>query len=174
MASDRTQYKQVLVGVVGALRTVSNAFKMVAQDAQRFETASVGAAATAATGTQNFLVARVERPVQLIEARILPGGALVGAAGNFQTISFGYTNDASSSVTVLAQCNTNGTTLNTTPFPSTTGNWAFGTSILVAQNASQNQVIPSGSFIVVQAANTGAAGIAMPAGTVFQLLVEEV
>ena len=109
-SSDRTQYKQVLLGALGSSRTIANAANCVAQDAQRFETASVGTAATAATGTINYSVARLDRPVVIKEARILPGGTLVGAAGNFQTVTLAYTNDGGGAVVNVAQCNTNGTT----------------------------------------------------------------
>lgn len=172
-ASDRSQYKQVLTGVLGALRTVSNAALAVAQDAQRFVGTDVGPNAVPATGTFNYAIARVNRPVKLIEARILPGGALTGAAGNFAVINVVWSNE-NGGTTVLAGCNTNGTTLNTSVFPSTTGNWSQGTSILIAQNSSQNQVIPSGSYIYVAHTNTGASGVAVPGGTSFQLIWEEV
>ncbi len=169
--SDRTQYKQVLIGVLGALRTVSNSFLAVAQDAQRFDYAGVGNANTA-LATINFPLCRVDRPVLIKECRILPGGALTAGA-NFVQINFGYTNDVTNTITVLAGCNTNAANLDVGNFPSATGNWAFGASIKVAQNANQNQVVPSGSQLVWQSSN-GTVGMAIPANTQFQGLWEEV
>lgn len=173
-SSDRTQYKQVLLGAVGSSRTISNAADMVAKDAQRYETTSVGTAATAATGTINYSVARLDRPVVIKEARILPGGTLVGAAGNFQTVSLSYTNDNGGGAVVVAQTNTNGTTQNTTSFPGTTGNWSQAVSQLMPFNTANSQLVPAGSHLYFTQANTGAAGVAIPGGTVFQVIWEEV
>lgn len=173
-SSDRTQYKQVLIGALGSSRTIANAANCVAQDAQRYEMVTVGTAATAATGTINYSVARLDRPVVIKEVRILPGGTLVGAAGNFQTITLAYTNDGGGAVVNVAQTNTNGTTQNTVTYPGTTGNWAQAVSQLVPFNTSNSQLVPAGSHLYFVQANTGAAGVAIPAGTTFQLIWEEV
>jgi len=176
MASDRTQYKQVLIGMVGALRTVVNSFQMVAQDAQRFSETQLGSTAQAATGTFNYSAARVERPILVKECRIIPGGALTLNATNYQTVTLNYTNDNGGAAVILAQTNTNAV-LNTTSFPGNTGTWAQGTSILVPlqpNSAISNLVVPSGSQLYWSVVNTGAGGVAVPAGTAFQLLWEEV
>lgn len=181
MSTDRTQYKQVVAGSLGDNRTIANAINCVQQDAQRFQKVDVGGAALTATTTYNFPVARVERPVLVKEVRILPGGALTTAAGNYTTISYGYTNDNTgiANITTLGQINTANTAAN-----GGTGNWASGTSILVTAftsatvntnaNQSINSTIPAGSQIFVISTPTGGAGVAVPAGTAFQMLWEEV
>jgi hypothetical protein len=179
-ASDRTQWKQVVIGVLGSLRTVANSFLAVAQDAQRFQGYDV-AAATTATTDYNFAVARVDRPVQVKEVRILPGGALTYTAGNYVTLNVVYTNDNTgvANGTVLGTIATNNTAAN-----GATGNWAAGTSITIPLftattananlNESSNMIVPSGSQLFVTSTHTGGAGVAIPAGTRFQVLWEEV
>lgn len=171
--SDRTQLKQVMAGSIGDGRSMSTVNPLsgagcVAQDAQRFVTVPVGGAALGATSDYTFGAARVDRPVQIKEVRILPGGALVAAAGNLVTINYGYTNDGGGSLTVMGTCNTN------TAGNGGTGNWAAGVSVVVAANTSVNAIVPSGSHLQVTSTHTGASGVAVPGGTCFQIIWEEV
>ena len=59
-------------------------------------------------------------------------------------------------------------------YPGTTGNWAQAVSQLVPFNTSNSQLVPAGSHLYWVQANTGAAGVAIPAGTTFQVIWEEV
>ena len=166
--SDCTQLKDVLVGSLGSLRTVTNAILCVAQDAQRFIETDVGITATTAATNYTLPVARVDRPVQIIAARILPGGALTYNVTNYVTISYGWTNDNSTTVTLQGGISTGNTAAN-----GATGNWTFGTSIVVTANTNVNAIVPSGSQLAWTLVPTGA-GEAVPAGTVFQIQWEEV
>ena len=166
--SDRTQLKDVLVGSLGSLRSVVNAILCVAQDAQRFQAVDVGAGATTAATNYTFPLARVDRPVQIIGARILPGGALTYNVTNYVTISYGWTNDNSTTVTLQGGIGAGNTAAN-----GAAGNWTFGTSIAVPPNTLVNAIVPSGSQLAWTVVPTGV-GLAIPGGTVFQLLWEEV
>jgi hypothetical protein len=166
--SDRTQLKDVLVGSLGSLRSVSNAILCVSQDAQRFDGVAIGAL-TVNTTNYTWPLVRVDRPVQIIQARILPGGALVYNA-NAVTIAYGYTNDnqAVGSMTTMGFINTANTVAN-----GGTANWAVGTSIVITANANVNAIVPSGSQLFMTSTIVSG-GVIIPAGTVFQLLWEEV
>lgn len=164
--SDRTQLKQVVSGALGASRNVVNAAQTVAQDAQRYEGTAVGPTAVANNVNVNFQVARLDRPVQVKECRILPGGALTQDTGNL-AISYGYTNDNGGAFTTMGTINTN------TSANGGSGNWVAYTSIVVTANASVNAVVPSGSHFGFKSVNSGA-GLAIPAGTIFQVIWEEV
>lgn len=166
MASDRTQYKQVLVGSVGSSRSVANAPLMVAQDSQRFEAVNVGPTAVANNVNVNWAQNRWDRPVQVKECRILPGAALTQDAGNL-AISYGYTNDNGGAFTTMGSINTN------TVANGGTGNWAAFVSIVITANTLVNAIVPSGSFFAFKTVNSGA-GLAIPAGSAFQVLGEEV
>jgi hypothetical protein len=164
-ASDRTQYKQALVGSVGSSRTVSNAPLMVAQDAQRFE--SVGFPTGIANNVNvNAQVLRVDRPVQVKEARILPSAALTQDTGNL-TLSYGYTNDGGGAFTTMGSINSN------TSANGGTGNWAAYQSIVITANTAVNAIVPSGSHFGFKIVNAGA-GLAIPSGSALQVLWEEV
>lgn len=162
--SDRSQFKEVLLGSFGSGRDVVNAVKVIAQDAQRFqETCLVSGQAN--NVNVNYSVARVERAVKVVEARILPSAALTQDTGNL-VISYGYTNDNGGSFVTLGQINTN-TTAN-----GGTGNWTAYQSIVVTANAAQTQP-PANSFLGWKTVNSGA-GLAIPSGTTLQILWEEV
>ncbi|HEY1695139.1 MAG TPA: hypothetical protein VGG39_23385 [Polyangiaceae bacterium] len=166
--SDRSQYKQVLVGSLGSSPSVANAPLCIAQDAQRFLEVDVGITATTAATTYTLPVQRLDRPVNVKEVRILPGGALTFVSANYVTVNYGYTNDNSSSLTVMGSIATNNTAAN-----GATGNWAAGTSIVVPPNSNVNSIIPSGSQTQITVTPSGV-GVAIPAGTRFQMIVEEV
>ena len=170
MSSDRTQFKQVVAGSIGDSRTLSGtnplaANGVVAQDAQRFEQVGFGPTAGSANTNYTFAMARLDRPVQIKEVRILPGAALT-TNGN-TVVQYGYTNDNGGSFTVMGSVNTNqNVSLGT-------GNWAALQSLVVAANASVNAVVPSGSMLAVKLVAT-APSEAVPAGTAFQVIWEEV
>jgi hypothetical protein len=168
MATDRTQYKAVLVGTLGSSRTVVNAALCIAQDAQRYAETAIGITATTAGNDYTLALARLDRPVQVKEVRILPGGTLNFNATNFTTVNYGYTNDGGGSITVQGGIATSNTAAN-----GATGNWAAGTSIVVPPNANVNQTIPSGSHVQITLTHSGI-GVAVPAGTLFQMIWEEV
>lgn len=173
MSSDRTIFKQVETGALGSNRSVQNAALCIAQDAQRFVEVSIGAAATTATSDYNLPAGRFDRPVTVKEFRILPGGALTFTTGNYVTLTLGYTNDNSATIANTATLTT--ITTSNTAANGATGNWAFGTSINVALNSPNvNMTVPAGSQLVVTSVHTGGAGVAIPGGTRFQILVEEV
>lgn len=153
----------VMVGELGASRTVVNAAQAVAQDAQRFEGPTLTAASTAGT-TYYWTVARVDRPVKVIEVRVCPGGALTADNTNYAGISYEYTNDGGGSAVVMGSVNTKVTGTNS---------WLAQQSFVVTANAAINAVIPAGSFIYIKSAASGG-GVAIPAGTRFQMLWEEV
>jgi hypothetical protein len=164
--SDRTQLKQEILGSFGSGRDVVNAALTVAQDAQRFHLLQVGATAIAANvANMNLCGPRLDRPLFVKEVRILPGGAVT--ANLVATVGYGYTNDNGATVTVMGSINGN------TVANGGTGNWTFGTSIIVPPNVAVNPVVPSGSFMCVQLLNGGVQP-AIPAGTTFQIIGEEV
>ena len=167
--SDRTQWKQCVVGELGANRNVSNAALAVAQDAQRFASAFVGTANLGATSNFTFPVAFLDRPVLIKSCYILPGNSLTFAAGNFVTVQYGYTNANGGAMTVQGAINSSNTVAN-----GSTGNWTTGIPIQVTANTAVNQVVPSGSLLQVQSLTNGAAGVVVPGGTSFQLILEEV
>jgi len=167
--SDRTQFKQVVAGAVASLRTlVTNPLQgngCVAQDAQRY--ASVACTTGLANNVSpNIQVVRVDRPIQVKECRILPGAALTQDTGNL-VISYGYTNDNGGSFTTMGTINTN------TAANGGTGNWSAYQSVLITANTSVNAVVPSGSHFGFKVVNSGA-GLAVPSGTAFQVIWEEV
>ena len=168
MSSDRTQYKQVVVGSLGSSPTIVNAPLCIAQDAQRYYHVGLGVTATTASTNYNIPVARTDRPVQVKEVRILPAAALTFIAANYVTLQYGYTNDNGGAMVVMGSINTANTAAN-----GGTGNWVAQTSILIPANTSINTVIPSGSFVQIQTV-ASTIGIAIPAFTAFQLIVEEV
>lgn len=162
-SSDRTQYKQAIVGSIGDSRTITNGPLIVAQEAQRFVEYPV-AAGLAANANLNASMARVDRPVQVKEVRILPGGTWTGNANT--VFAYGYTNDNGGSFTTMGTINGN------TAANGGTGNFAVYTSVVVTANTSINAVVPSGSHFAVQVTTT-APSVALPTLT-FQVLWEEV
>lgn len=167
--SDRTIFKYVLAGTLGANRSVANAYLCIAQDAQRYQYIDIGAVtATTAATTYTLPGCRFDRPVQMKEVRVLPGGALTFSITVSENIAWGYTNDNSGTLTAtLGTANTNGVP------NGGTGNWSYGTSVLLAPNNNINQIIPSGSQLALTITPVST-GTAIPAGTRFQFIYEEV
>lgn len=165
-ATDRTQWKQVMIGELGASRTVSNAAQAVSQDAQRFHSCEIGIAASTAGTTYTLEVARFDRPVKVVEFRALPGAALTSSDANYDTIALNYTNDAGGSVVVVSTATTK------TAGSGGTGSWVAQTSVSLALTAA-NVALPTGSNMYITLTPTGT-GVAFAAGTRFQVIVEEV
>lgn len=180
-ASDRTQYKQVVAGTIGDLRTLSVTNPLqsngcVAQEAQRYVEAAV-VAGFAINTAGNVSMGRVDRPVLIKEVRILPAAtANIAANPGNTTFTLGWTNDGGSTFNSVAFINNN-TTAN-----GGTGNLIQFTSVPVtlftaatanAQlNQTANMIVPSGSHLVMQVGVT-TPSIAIGSVT-FQVIWEEV
>jgi len=171
--TDRSLFKAVLQGSLTGNRNVSNAADVVAKDAQRFESATVGDTASTAGSDYVFPVARVDRAVMIKEVRVLPAAniAMDGAndLANYVTIAYGYSNDNSGPGLGTTQGSIN----NKPTANGGVGNMTGMQSVVVAANSNVNQVVPAGSMIAVTTTHSGI-GIAIPAGTKFQVLWEEV
>jgi hypothetical protein len=168
--SDRQQFKQVVAGSIGDGRTIAanpmGPGGCVVQDAQRFVEATL-AAGLAANTNVNVCLARVDRPVQVKECRILPGAAATLAATPANTVfSLLWTNDNGGTATTLCTINCN------TVANGGTGNLAAFTSVVVTQNTAINQIVPSGSMLIGQVLAT-TPSTALGSFT-FQVLWEEV
>jgi hypothetical protein len=167
--SDRTQFKQVVAGSVGDLRTLSNVNPLasngcVAQDAQRYGSLDF-TTAVAVNVSANYCVATFDRPVRLLAVKFMPASA-VTTNGN-TVFNIGYTNGGGGALTVLASVNTNvNANLGT-------GNYVALTPITIPLLAAANQLIPSGSLLVLEQIGT-APSEAVPAGSGFQFIWEEV
>lgn len=182
-SSDRTQYKQALVGTMGDSRSVSNAALMVAQDAQRYETIQF-TTAIAVNTSANYSVARFDRPVKIVDFRYLPSAALT-TNGN-TTFILGYTNDNGGTLQNIVVINTN---QNTSLGMGNQVQWT-STNILSLANSQSNALnnsnagnnygltpnnllVPSGSHLILrQVATTPSETLA--AGSEFQFIWEEV
>ena len=181
--SDRTQYKQALVGTMGDSRSVSNASLMVAQDAQRYESLQF-TTAIAVNTSANYSVARLDRPVKIVDFRFLPSAA-VTVNGN-TTFILGYTNDNGGTLQNIVVINTNQNTAlglgNQVQWTSTYVLSLANTMFNALQNSNagnnygltpNNLIVPSGSHLVLrQVAVTPSESI--PAGSEFQFIWEEV
>jgi len=187
MSSDRTQFKQAVAGSIGDSRSVAvnplQANGCVAQDAQRFESVQF-TAAVAANTSANYSVARLDRPVQIKDFRVLPSAA-VTVNGN-TTFILGYTNDNGGTLQNIVVINTNQnanlglgnlaqwTSVNILTLANTQAN------ALNNSNAGNNYgltpnnlLVPSGSHLILrQVATTPSEQI--PAGSEFQFIWEEV
>lgn len=173
-SSDRTQFKQAVGGSIGDSRLLAQpavlaANGCVAQDAQRFESVQF-TAAVAANTSANYSVARLDRPVKLIDFRFLPSAAIT-VNGN-TTFVLGYTNDNGGALQNIAVFNTNANTSlgmgNMTQWVSVNCLALAGATLTT--NAYQ---IPAGSHVVVRQIGTSPSE-ALPAGSEFQLIWEEV
>jgi hypothetical protein len=158
--SDRAQLKAVMVGALGALRTVANALLAVQQDAQRFDGVVIGAATTAGT-TYTLPLCRLDRAMVIKDFRVLPGGAVALNASNYITAALVWNNDAGGGNTTIASASTVATS------------WALGTSVsLTTTTALTGTTIAAGTQIFVTITPTGT-GVSIPAQTVFQAMWEE-
>ena len=183
--SDCINFKEVLIGSLQS-RNITNAEDVVAKTFQHEADFVLGSATTAGSDYV-WPVNRFNKAQKVIEARILPGAALTTDVANYVTIFYGYTNDnTTTNIATLVNANvTNG--LNGTfqlGFVNTanvaaggTGSWVLGTSLKInplPASANVNVVIPANTQIVVGSLHNGAAGIAIPANTVVQLILEDV
>jgi len=165
--TDRTQYKQVVAGTIGDLRTLSQSTVLasngcVAQEAQRYIVRDI---TVAANTNANYCLARFDRPVNLLTVRLLPTAA-VTTNGN-TTLQLAYTNDNGGNLQNCIVITSN-----------TTANGGFGnlvafTSINLVTGTISNANVPSGSLLVLE--NFGPTlKEALPAGTAIQIIYEEV
>lgn len=175
-SSDRTQLKQAIVGSIGDSRTVTNAFLVVAQEAQRYVVVNVPAGFAANTAA-NITLARYDRPVLVKEVRILPDATsnIATNPGN-TTFNIGYTNDNGSVLTSLALMNNNtaanGGTGNLVQFVSQPITLFTATTANANLNQTANMIVPSGSHLVLQ---LGVTAPSVAIGAVgFQVIWEEV
>lgn len=173
-SSDRTQFKQVVAGSISDLRTlaVTNPLQSngcVAQDAQRYLPLNL-TAGTAINAAANYSLARLDRQVVIKELRLLPSAALT-TSGN-TTFVLGFTNDGGGTFSNIAVFNTNqNTSLGT-------GNFAQWVSVNCmglagATVTANNQLVPQGAHLVLKQIPTTPSE-ALPAGTAFQVIWEEV
>lgn len=188
MSSDRTQFKQAVAGSIGDSRSIAvnplQANGCVAQDSQRYAEVSFPTGVAANT-TANYSVARFDRPVQIKDFRVLPSAA-VTVNGN-TTFILGYTNDNGGTLQNIVVINTNQNTV------LGLGNLAQWTSVNILTLANtqanalansaagnnygltpNNLLVPSGSQLILRQVNTVTLSEAVPAGSAFQLIWEEV
>lgn len=174
--SDRTQYKQALLGTMGDSRSVSNAALLVAQDAQRYDSVQF-TSAVAANTSANYSMARLDRPVVIKELRLLPSAA-VTVNGN-TTFVLCYTNDNGGSVQNIAIFNTN---QNTSLGLGNLAQWVSVNCLAVASAVANGNAslfnsaalsVPAGSHLILKQIGTSPSE-SIPAGSEFQFIWEEV
>lgn len=181
MSTDTEIYKDVLIGSLGSNRSVVNASNTVLRTFQQVAEATLGLASTAGTDYTMPVLRNSNNAIVVKEVRILPSAATVTDVNNanYATISLAWTNDNSALPNAAVLANTALAAITTLPTVNTnapgpgTGNWSAGISIQINQNANINQTVPQGSMLYFQSTHTGT-GMAIPAGTKFQVIWEAV
>lgn len=163
--SDRVVNNLLNAARVASNTDVANPTKLANQVDQRLIVTIGPLAATTAGTDYTYSMCVFDRPVNIVSARVIPGGSLTADATNFTTVAVQFNNDGGGTATTLANATTKPTA------NGGTGNWSANQSI--ALTLASTVAVSANSQLQASLTHSGT-GVAVPAQTLFEVIYQEV